>query len=366
MLNIHSAQHADFGLPAAHSWLKSQKAVAQELIFIFSEVVWKPSWVVFFHPDLYFCDDSFFCSFLSKDGKEHKLYLGWVFPPSLPSSSHGHTWWQIPPGPSASHLTYRIRGCSGNFKGRKTSQIHIEIIVAWAHLCVRHGKFSIRDLWLIYSCHKKSCSVASRSHLWVSPSMKFPQRVNKSFSQSLGLWQGSASSSAWECWTWHFQVMWNTGLHSGASWNLPVWAIAQCALYEQGPGFPLCGWGTCTQAKKQNINFITYHISFPRYPPASLCWRSYRTLVWCQNTGDQQDFKAWFITHRTSKEKSQFPEFLFLISAFGVWPQLIFLICRISTAQAVRLWWHPIGLRQEKPCSTSSNDSYFGEEEHHL
>lgn len=164
----------------------------------------------------------------------------------------------------------------------------------------------------------------------------------------------------------HFQVMWNTGLHSGASWNLPVWAIAQCALYEQGSGFTLCGWGTCTQAKKQNINFITYHISFPRYPPASLCWRSYRTLVWCQNTGDQQDFKAWFITHRTSKEKSQFPEFLFLISAFGVWPQLIFLICRISTAQAVRLWWHPIGLRQEKPYSTSSNDSYFGEEEHHL
>lgn len=73
------------------SWLKSQKAVAQELIFIFSEVVWKPSWVVFFHPDLYFWDDSFFCCFFLKDGRKHKLCLSWVFPPSLPPSLHGET-----------------------------------------------------------------------------------------------------------------------------------------------------------------------------------------------------------------------------------------------------------------------------------
>lgn len=142
--------------------------------------------------------------FFPKDGREHKLCLSWAFLPSLPISAwwnQGHTWGQIPPGPPASHLPHRIRGCSGNFKGRKKSQIHIEILGAWAHLCVRHDEFSIRDLWRIYSCHKKSCSAASRSHLWVSPGMKFPQRVNKSFSQALGLWQGSASSSSWECWT---------------------------------------------------------------------------------------------------------------------------------------------------------------------
>lgn len=148
--------------------------------------------------------------------------------------------------------------------------------------------------------------------------------------------------------------------------ELSVLATAECALYKQGPGFTLCVQGTCTQAKKQNINFIACHISFPRYPPASLCWRSYKTLVLCQNTGDQQDFKAWFITHRTSKEKSQFPRVSF--SHLCIWGLATadFLICRISTAQAARLWWPPIGLRQGKPCTTSSNDSYFGEEEHHL
>lgn len=154
--------------------------------------------------------------------------------------------------------------------------------------------------------------------------------------------------------------------YRSALWShveLPVRATAQRALYKQGPGFTLCGLGTCTQAKKQKINFIACHISFPRYPPASLCWRSYKTLVLCQNTGDQQDFKAWFITHRTSKEKSQF-SFSHLCS-WGL-ATADFLIWRISRAQAARLWWHPIGLRQKKPCTTTSNDSYFGEEEHHL
>lgn len=293
------------------SWLQSQKAGEQELIFICSEVVWKPSWVVFFHPDLYFCDDSFFCSFFFQRMAESTSF-------ALAGFSHPHCphlWGQIPPGPAASHLTYRIRGCSGHFKGRKKSQMHIEILVAWACLCVRHDKFSIRDLWCFYSCHKKRCSVASRSRLWVSPGMKFPQRVNKSFSQALGNDRDL-----------HPPFPESTGLafsrdvkSRSALWShmeLPVWAIAQRALYKQGSVFTLCGRGTCTQAKKQNINFIACHISFPRCPPASLCQRSYKTSVLCQNTGDQQDFKAWFITHRTSKEKSQFPELLFLISAF--------------------------------------------------
>lgn len=157
--------------------------------------------------------------------------------------------------------------------------------------------------------------------------------------------------------------------HRSALWSCtewPVWATAQRALHEQGPAFALCGRGTRTQAKKQNINFITHHISFPHYPPSSLCWRSYKTLVLCQNAGDQQDFKAWFITHRTSKEKVPVSRVSF--SHLCIWGLATadFLICRISTAQAARLWWHPIGLRQKKPCTTSSNDSHFGEEEHHL
>lgn len=142
------------------SWLQSQKAGEQELIFISSEVVWKPSWVVFFHPDLYFCDDSFFCSFFPK-GWQRAQALPWLGLPTLIAlisawQSHGHTWGQIPPGAAASHLTYRIRGCSGHFKGRKKSQMHIGILVAWACLCVRHDEFSIRDLWCFYSCHKKA------------------------------------------------------------------------------------------------------------------------------------------------------------------------------------------------------------------
>lgn len=327
VLNNHSAQHADSGLPVAHLLAKKSKGSSTgiDLHFFWSGLKTFlscvfPPWPIFLRWFI------FLLVFFKGWQKTQALpWLGFctLIAPISAWWNHGHTWGQIPPGPPASHLTYRIRAsCSGNFKGRRKSPIHIEIFVAWC-LCVRHDEFSIRDLWCIYSCHKKNCSVASRSHLWVSPGMKFPQRVNKSFSHALGLWQGSAASFACEHWAW---ISKGCEIRS-ALWShmeLPVWAIAQCALYEQGHGFTLCGWGTCAQAKKQNINFIAYHISFPWYPPASLCWRSYKTLVLCQNTGDQQDFKAWFITHRTSKEKSQFPEFLFLISAFGVWPQLIF------------------------------------------
>lgn len=189
-------------------------------------------------PELYFSiltyiygDDSFFFSFLffffSKDGRLQKLCLSSFFPPSLPITAwqkgstkcHDAPWGQIAPGPPASHFTYRVSRCSGNFKGIKKSQICIEILVAWVHVSMRRAEFSFSLLWHIYSCHKNSSWVAGRSHSLV---WNFPQKANKGFSQVLGLQQGSASCSAQERWG-RVLVIWNKGLHSAATRVCLLW-----------------------------------------------------------------------------------------------------------------------------------------------
>lgn len=153
---------------------------------------------------------------------------------------------------------------------------------------------------------------------------------------------------------------------------LPVVAIARCGLCNQGTGFTLRDQGAGTQAERQKINFIAHHISFPHYAPTSFSWRSYKILevnkkfVLSQTTGDQQDFKAWFVTGRNIKGEVPISWGSFSHLYIRGLVTADFLISKISTAQAARLRWHPIGLKQKKACTTSSNDSYFEEEEHHL
>lgn len=115
VLNIHSAQRADFGLPVSCLLAEKLKAGAHELIFIFSQAVWKhflscifpplPIFLVVIHFSfLYFSRRMADCNSFASAGFSHPHCL----------SPHGKKAalcamiaprGQIAPGPPASHFT---------------------------------------------------------------------------------------------------------------------------------------------------------------------------------------------------------------------------------------------------------------------
>lgn len=190
VLHIHSAPCAGFGLPASRLLAEKSKAAAHELVFIFF-----PGSLETF-PELYFSTLTYISFFPSKDSRLQKLCLGWAFPPSLPittcqnNSAGISPWGHIAPGPPSSHLAYRVRGCSGNFKA--WSQVHTGILPAH----VSCAEFSVRDLWHIYSHHRKSSWVTGRSRSWVSPGMKLPTKSKQGLSPGLRVMQHALPKSA--------------------------------------------------------------------------------------------------------------------------------------------------------------------------
>lgn len=179
LLHIHSAQRAGFGLPSSRLLAEKSKAAAHELVFIFSQVVWKhflscifPPWPIF----LVVIHFSFFFSHRRTAVCKSFASAGLSLPPcTLPhgkmtvqGSHHGSTSLLAHQAPSL------LLGSGDDLETSKAwSQVHIGILTAH----VSCAEFSVRDLWHIYSHHKKSSWVAGRSHSWVSPGVKLPTKI---------------------------------------------------------------------------------------------------------------------------------------------------------------------------------------------
>lgn len=208
VLHIHSAPCAGFGLPASRLLAEKSKAAAHELVFIFSQVVWKhflscisPPWPIFLFSHRRTADCKSFAS------------AGLSLPPS--PSPHAKTTAQGSHHGGTSLLAHQAPiSHTGSGDALETSKHEVKYTLEysqrmWAVPSFLSGIYGI----FIHTIEKAPEWRAEVAH-GLALAWNFPQKVSRGFRQALGL----CNMLCPKVLSLGFKVLWNTGLCSAAVW----------------------------------------------------------------------------------------------------------------------------------------------------